>query len=141
MRDSLEEFLGLEGDAGAELAPARSPMRSAIPIDYAKGKAPSRQALVAAAAEIDAEAGIPGYAAGSAAKALWLKAMNGDGNAWRDISDRLDGKPAQVTEGAGTILPLHIMPIEQLRALVAEHTGQTYEAEPSKPLPWHKRQG
>ena len=65
----------------------------ALAIDYRKGKAPLRQALVAELQQQDEALGIPGATLRAIARAQIDRARGGDMHAARDIADRLDGRP------------------------------------------------
>lgn len=92
---------GLAPDALAELhkeLPTRRVPIQLQPVDYGKGKGPTRAAIVGALQAADVEAGGPGQALRDAAAMLVLKAQQGDMSAWDRIADRLDGKPGQHVE-------------------------------------------
>lgn len=107
-------------------------------LDYGKGAAPYRAALVAELEHQDTAIGIPGHTLRRIARSHIERALDSDATATRELADRLDGKPGIQDAQAGMLMPLYAIPIEQLRRLVAEHAGNTIEGE-VKQVAWHQR--
>lgn len=89
---------GLDEAALAQIGEAMPTRRVVVapdPIDYGKGKNPTRAALVRALKQRDREIGVEGESLTEAATRILESALQGNMGAFAMIADRLDGKPSQ----------------------------------------------
>jgi len=83
---------------GVSVEPIAATSPEPIEIDYGKGKAPYRAALVAEIKAQDKAIGVPGSTLRALARAQIQRGIDSDQTSLREIADRLDGKPQQSVE-------------------------------------------
>src|ERR1043166_3187112 len=92
-QDALGWQIAHPACVGAESMPAV--IHEPVEIDYSKGNAPYRTALIAAIQDLDKAVGVKGHGLVSVARQLVQSALDGNGFACKEIADRLDCKPQQ----------------------------------------------
>lgn len=126
---------GLLNSREEPLPPAVEVIDPGEPIDYGKGKAPTRQSIIRALQRRDGM--VPGATLTDAADSLIEAAVNGSLAAWRELRDTLDGKPApEIALAPGTELGVQYVlrgpPVCKTREEYCQLTGTTVYQEPDK---------